>query len=94
MLTNHHVALGQLQKVSTPQKNYVSDGFYAKTLADEFPAEGMELVVLQEISDVTDRVKAAVKAAPPEKAFEARRGEIAKSVCHSQHKKDCGVYPD
>ena len=26
LLTNHHVALGQLQKASTPQK-YVADGF-------------------------------------------------------------------
>src|SRR5215813_956118 len=31
VITNHHVALGQLQKVSTPQKDYVKDGFYAKT---------------------------------------------------------------
>src|SRR4051812_19281806 len=35
VLTNHHVALGQLQKVSTPQKNYVLDGFHAASGADE-----------------------------------------------------------
>src|SRR5262245_8423756 len=35
VLTNHHVALGQLQKLSTPQKNYVADGFYAKTRGEE-----------------------------------------------------------
>src|SRR5262245_43803776 len=29
VLTNHHVALDQLQKMSTAQKNYVRDGFYA-----------------------------------------------------------------
>ena len=29
VLTNHHVALGQLQKLSTEQKNYVADGFAA-----------------------------------------------------------------
>src|SRR5579872_7156431 len=29
VLTNHHVALGQLQKMSTPDRNYVRDGFYA-----------------------------------------------------------------
>ena len=34
VITNHHVAFGQLQKVSTPQKDYVKEGFYAKnTLA-------------------------------------------------------------
>src|SRR5579863_9124973 len=35
VITNHHVALGQLQKVSTPQKDYAKDGFYARTQADE-----------------------------------------------------------
>src|SRR5512134_1886805 len=34
VLTNHHVALGQLQKVSTQQKDYVRDGFLAKTHAE------------------------------------------------------------
>src|SRR5258708_4002976 len=29
VLTNHHVARGQLQKISTPQKNYAADGFFA-----------------------------------------------------------------
>jgi S1-C subfamily serine protease len=35
VLTNHHVALGQLQKVSSPAKDYVKDGFYARTEAEE-----------------------------------------------------------
>ena len=35
VLTNHHVAFGQLQKVSTPQKDYVNDGFYARTEAGD-----------------------------------------------------------
>jgi Peptidase S46 len=89
VMTNHHVGLGALQtltglanakaKTEHDKKDYVRDGYYAKTLADEFPAEGMELNVLQEISDVTDRVKAAVKKdMTPEQAFVARRGEIAK----------------
>ncbi len=35
VLTNHHVALGQLQKMSTPKKDYVKEGFFAKDLKDE-----------------------------------------------------------
>src|SRR6185295_15973769 len=38
VITNHHVAFGQLQKVSTAQKDYVKDGFYAKTSAEELKA--------------------------------------------------------
>ena len=38
VLTNHHVALEQLQKISTPQKNYVADGFLC-----EDPCRGNEV---------------------------------------------------
>src|ERR1700686_843777 len=44
--TNHHVAFGQLQKVSTPQKDYVKDGFYARTQAEELKCPDLELNVL------------------------------------------------
>ena len=35
VLTNHHVARGTLQKISTLSQNYVENGFYAPTLDDE-----------------------------------------------------------
>jgi hypothetical protein len=89
VMTNHHVGLGALQRLTgitnekikneQDRKDFVKDGFYAKTLADEFKAAGEELVVLQEITDVTAKVKAAVtKEMTPEQAFEAKRGAIAK----------------
>src|SRR3970282_1074912 len=31
VLTNHHVAAGQLQKLSTPKKDYMADGHFAPT---------------------------------------------------------------
>src|SRR5271167_3112557 len=51
VMTNHHVGLGALQKLSSKGKDYVKDGFYAKTQAEEFPAVDEELVVLMEIED-------------------------------------------
>src|SRR5438477_11224717 len=62
VLTNHHVALGQLQKVSTPQKNYIADGFFAKTSAEELKCPDIELNVLMSTENVTDRVQKAVPA--------------------------------
>src|SRR6476661_7155413 len=55
VITNHHVALGQLQKVSTPQKDYVKDGFYARTPAEELKSADSELNVLVSYENVTDR---------------------------------------
>ena len=87
VMTNHHVGLGALQKLSKPGKDYVKDGFYAKTLEDEFKSVDEELNVLMDITDVTAQVKAAVKAdMTPEKAFEARRAVIANIESDSEKK--------
>src|SRR5271156_6218106 len=56
VMTNHHVGAGDLQKISDEKKNYLKDGFYAKTLAEEIPSKGLELNVLQSIKDVTKEV--------------------------------------
>src|SRR6202035_5415785 len=60
-ITNHHVGLDTLQKISSEKNNYVRDGFYAKTQAEEPRAADLELNVLMSIEDVTPRVTAALK---------------------------------
>ena len=78
VLTNHHVALEQLQKISTQQKNYVAEGFYAKTRAEEVKAADAELDVLMSTEDVTARIAAAAaKATTAQGALDARKAEIA-----------------
>src|SRR5437773_9799759 len=61
VITNHHVGLDTLQKISSEKNNYVRDGFYAKTQAEEARATDLELNVLMSIEDVTSRVTAALK---------------------------------
>ena len=61
VLTNHHVGADALQKLSTKGKDYVADGFYAKTRAEEIKCLDLELNVLMSIEDVTPRVVAAVR---------------------------------
>src|SRR5437667_10062179 len=62
VITNHHVAFGQLQKVSTAKKDYVKDGFFAKTQAEELKCPDLELNVLMSMENVTARVQGAAKA--------------------------------
>jgi hypothetical protein len=79
ILTNHHVALGQLQKVSTPEKDYVKRGFYARSDAEELQCPDLELNVLVSMEDVTRRVQGAVKPGMGESAaYQARREEMAR----------------
>jgi hypothetical protein len=78
VLSNHHVGSDSLQKISTREHNYLRDGFYARTLAEEKACPGLELNVLMEIEDVTARINAAVAAGlSDEAAFQARRAAIA-----------------
>ena len=78
VLTNHHVALGQLQKLSTEQKNYVADGFAAQSRGEEMKATDLELNILMSCEDVTPRVVAAVqRVSSAQAALDARRAEIA-----------------
>jgi hypothetical protein len=86
VLTNHHVALGQLGKISTPEKNYVRDGYYAARREDELKSSDLELNVLTSMEDVTSRVAAAVSSASsdPQRALEARKQAIAAIEKESQ----------
>ncbi len=61
VMTNHHVGADSLQKLSPPGKNYIESGFYAKSADQELKCPDLELNVLMEIEDVTDRVNSAVK---------------------------------
>jgi len=60
VITNHHVGADDLQKLSDEKNNYLKDGFYAKTQADEKKCVDLELNVLQSVEDVTQRVNAAI----------------------------------
>ena len=78
VMTNHHVGADTLQKISTKDKDYYKDGFYAKTRDKEVKAPDLELNVLVDIADVTDRVLAAVKPGSSDAAAGiARRGAMA-----------------
>ena len=80
VLTNHHVALGQLGKVSTAERDYVQGGFLAFTREEELPCKDLELNVLEVMENVTARVQAAASAAGGDEAKQlaARKAEVAK----------------
>jgi S1-C subfamily serine protease len=78
LLTNHHVARGQLQKNSTAEHDYVRDGFYAATPEAEMASPDLEVNVLADLQDVTARVQGATKGIADEtKALKAQDAEIA-----------------
>jgi hypothetical protein len=87
VITNHHVGADTLQKIGDAQHNYLRDGFYAKTQADEIKSTDLELDVLMSIEDVTARVNGAVKSGMAgEQAANARKAVIAAIEKESKEK--------
>jgi hypothetical protein len=86
-ITNHHVGADALQKASSKQHNYLKEGFYAKTNAEEIKCADLELNVLISIEDVTAQVNATVKPGmSPEVAGKARENAIARIEKESKDK--------
>jgi len=61
VLTNHHVAYGAIQRASSKEKDYITDGFMARTRGEEIPAQGYTVGVLLGYEDVTAKVNAYFK---------------------------------
>jgi hypothetical protein len=78
LLTNHHVARGQLQKNSTAEHDYLKNGFYAPTREQEMKSPDLEINVLISMENVTERVQGAAKGiSDATRALKARDAEIA-----------------
>lgn len=61
ILTNHHVAYGAIQRASSKEKDYISNGFLAPGRDQEIPAQGYTAGVLLGYEDVTAKVNAYFK---------------------------------
>ena len=87
LLTNHHVARGQLQKNSTAEHDYLANGFYATSPDQEMKSPDLEVNVLVGMTDVTARVQGAAKGISDDaQALKARETEIAAITKESKDK--------
>ncbi|MCU0229173.1 MAG: S46 family peptidase [Bryobacterales bacterium] len=79
LFTNHHVASGCIQNLSSQANDYMKDGFHARTREEEKRCPGTRVRVLAEITDVTQRVQGAgASAADSAEANRLRKAEMSK----------------
>lgn len=72
VLTNHHCGYGSIQRHSTIDHDYLTDGFWAMSRAEELANPGLTVTFLVEMREVTDAVLAGVN----EQMDEAERQKI------------------
>ncbi len=60
IITNHHVAFTGVQRQSTPEHNYIKEGFFAENREKELPAIGYHVYVVQSFEDMTQKILSAM----------------------------------
>ena len=58
LLTNHHCGYASIQKLSSVEHDYLTDGYWAKSRAEELHVPGLTISILEKMEDVTDRIAA------------------------------------
>ena len=94
VMTNHHVGSDDLEKLSTPEKNLLKTGFYARTREEEAKCPDLEINVLWTIEDVTDRIKGAVTKGMSTADANTSRRKMTTTIekeCEDATKLDCQV---
>lgn len=94
VVTNHHCAYGAIQRNSTPQKNYIVNGFLAKTRAEELPGGPNTLVyVTDKVENVSARVLKGLEKTGGKERHEAieRRVKELIAECETDKMYRCSV---
>jgi len=77
LITNHHCGYSQIQRHSTLEHDYLTDGFWAKSKAGELPCPGLTVSFLEYMEDVTAKVMEGCDTIALESARGKKIGENA-----------------
>lgn len=83
MLTNHHCGFSELQKHSSVEHDYLKEGFWAMSKAEELPNPGLTAKFLVRMDDVTDQVLAGTQGQNASEVENTKKANIQKVVKES-----------
>ncbi len=87
VLTNHHCGYEQIAELSTPENNYLRDGFWAKNKREELAPKNLYVRFFVRMDNVTDRILGVVK---PEMTEPERIRAISQESAKIQKENDGG----
>ena len=94
VMTNHHCARGCIQQLSTAKKDYIANGFYAKSQAEETQCPAMEINQLESITDVTAELNKATQGMSGKQyadTLKAKMSELEQSCSAGNAKVRCDI---
>jgi hypothetical protein len=77
LITNHHCGYGQIQKHSSLENDYLTNGFWAMSHDEELPNPGLSVTFLKKMDDVTDKIlEGTTETMPAQEKAKAIRANI------------------
>ena len=70
LFTNHHCGYGSIQNLSSVEHDYLKNGFWAMSQAEELPAPGLEVRFIRKIADVTPEVMGNVPSIASQQEYD------------------------
>jgi hypothetical protein len=80
LLTNHHCGYSAIQEHSSVEHDYLKNGFWAMTRADEIPTPGLAVTFLDRIEDVSDKMLPELAGITDERQRAGKVSELAKAL--------------
>ena len=80
VITNHHCSFGMIQAHSSLEHNYLRDGFWAQSMADELVNPKITASILVRMEDVTDKINAGLNAGMSESERTKKVNEICRKL--------------
>ena len=88
VLTNHHCGYGKIQAHSTEENNYLLDGFWAASYADELPNEGMTMTRVVSLEDITSQILSELTDTMTESERHQKIKELKSKIIKDAKEKD------
>ncbi len=80
LVTNHHCGYGSIQGLSTPEHNYLEDGYWAMNRKEELPVPGLTVTFLEYMDDVTSILDKAYQDALKQNKKAENKEELAEKA--------------
>ena len=80
LLTNHHCGYDYIQKHSSVEHDYLTNGFWAMNRGEELPCPGLSVIFLREMRDVTEKILFNITLDMPEDERQATVDKNMKKI--------------
>ena len=80
LLTNHHCGYGAIQQHSSVEHDYLKNGFWAASFAEEIPTPGLSVTFIRSMEDVSDRILPYLTDEMGETEREAKVAELSREI--------------